>query len=742
MRQAARLLATVAIAASAAVALLAGSAPAGRAATAVVRPQFTEPNIENAGEAAPQQFQIADFNNDGKNDIAEAIMARDGANILLGDGKGGFSDPLLTSLGPGGSPYWIAAADFNRDGKIDLAALVFTNSGSELRVLLGKGDGTFDVGPDLGSTADRLRAGDLNEDGKPDLAVLDGHNDRIQIYLGKGDGSFRKPTAYFFAGDDLQLGDVNGDGHLDIAWSFGRPLVRLGNGDGTFGDFIDNPDPNHRLAGINFTLADFDEDGTLDIAMDTGSPGKVQVGLGTGDGHFTPFAQYEDVAYQTWGIAAADFTGDGHLDIVTSGDPYFATNDLFTLLPGRGNGRFGTSTKWVGGGSGFEVGLLDGDDLPDVVTDDGIAHRVFPTLNAGGGFFRTPQAYFAGGPGTIVLDGDVTGDGRPDVIIPYNGTIGVQANAGGKGFKAPIASPGADTILSLALADFDGDGRLDAAAGSFPNTNVYVFRGQGNGHFDAPQGYGNGSGAAVLGVAAGDVDGDGKPDVVSNTFDKLSVLRGKGDGTFEAPIQSGAAGGFQVETLLGQFTGDASLDAVSVVQTGTDDDAETLLLLNRGKGDGTFQLAGSLAVDTNATTAHAADLNDDGRLDVTLVGDRGNHTGRTGLFVVRMRSAGFGTPAYYGVGETGLALADFNGDGSIDVITSCPFGACQGGIQLATYVNRGGGVLAGPFPVTPVGAPYALAAAKFTRDGKPDFVQLLLGGSLSAFAFYVNVTPP
>lgn len=206
--------------------------------------------------------------------------------------------------------------------------------------------------------------------------------------------------------------------------------------------------------------------------------------------------------------------------------------------------------------------------------------------------------------------------------------------------------------------------------------------GRGNGRFDPARPMSNGSGAAILGIAVGDVNADGNPDIVSNTFTSLSVLPGNGDGTFDAPLLSSAGAGDQRSTLLGNVTGDGAVDAVSAVITGTNDNARTTLYVNRGNGDGTFTLVSSRTADTNVHAAALADLSGDGQLDVALVGIKGTDTGRTGLYrfvnaggVLQAPSyqpagAGFGPPLGLPTGHDPMSVtaADFTGDGRPDIV--------------------------------------------------------------------------
>jgi hypothetical protein len=244
----------------------------------------------------------------------------------------------------------------------------------------------------------------------------------------------------------------------------------------------------------------------------------------------------------------------------------------------------------------------------------------------------------------------------------------------------------------------------------------------------------------VLGLAIGDVTGDGKADVVSNTVGQLSILPGNGNGTFGDPLHSGQAGADQEATLLDDFTGSSATDVVSVVRIGSADDAATAVYVNRGHGDGSFDVAQEIDIDTNAASAAAGDLNGDGRPDLLVVGARGSHTGRTGLYVILNSAGGFTAPVYYPDGETDVALADFNRDGSLDVATTCILPDCPDDAQFTVYANIGNGTLAAPAVFLPAHFSFRVVAGRFTPDAKPDVVLLTPSSPQSEFALYVNTT--
>jgi hypothetical protein len=270
------------------------------------------------------------------------------------------------------------ARDFNGDGVLDMAVLNSAYPSPSMSVLLGNGDGTFQppLAPfALGTFATGMSTADFNRDGKLDLAVLDGDNGGISILLGNGDGTFQSGTfislSYFF---QFVIGDFNGDGNVDLA-VMGQPTsqyvldVFLGNGDGTF-------QPALSLPGFNandLVAADVNGDGKLDlIGASSGyygaKQGTVSVALGNGDGTFQPAQTYAGVP-TPYPAIIGDFNGDGKPDLV-QGDQY----GLIGVLLGNGDGTF-QPFFWTAAetsASALAAGDFNGDGRLDLVTSSGI----------------------------------------------------------------------------------------------------------------------------------------------------------------------------------------------------------------------------------------------------------------------------------------------------------------------------------------------------------------------------------
>ncbi len=167
----------------------------------------------------PSSVAVFDFDQDGNDDLAVANAGDNAVAILMGNGKGAFTPNINSPVAVGGGPSAVVLADFNGDGKMDLA--VADLSGSAVSVSLGDGTGTFPTVTDypVGRSPSSIAVGDFNKDGKLDLVVANRLNGSVIFLVGDGTGSFRAVRNFSVGGDPLSLavGDFNGDSEPDVA---------------------------------------------------------------------------------------------------------------------------------------------------------------------------------------------------------------------------------------------------------------------------------------------------------------------------------------------------------------------------------------------------------------------------------------------------------------------------------------------------------------------------------------------
>jgi hypothetical protein len=570
--------------------------------------------------------------------------------------------------GYGGSGETITA-DFNRDGKVDLASA----SGS---VFLGNGDGTF--------TAKALRRQrHAYRNGRLQWRRETGHLTGYDGVTGQCDGTFQAPLTTITAANvsAIVVAGVNGDHKPDVlVLSGGGVVVFLGNGDGTF----TTTHVSYGTSGQLLAVGDFNGDGKADIVLANSS---IQVLLGNGDGTFQP-AMGTLPAGQVSAIVVKDVNGDGKLDLIVS-------DGLgVSVLLGNGDGTFQNSNGVPAPGS-IAVADVNGDGKPDLISSDTFT-QVF--LGNGDGTFTLKSSVFGSLPlnSPSLLVADFNGDGKADLAVNNtllfgNGDGTFQGNPalalGDTGVFGSTAQGGGNPVLQGAVGDFNGDASLDIAVPSITTNNLYILLNQGNGGFVVAHTYP--LGFTPQSTTTADVNKDGKLDLLLTVADpstgalSLDVMLGNGDGTFAAPTKVLAS----IPSILNQrgvadFNGDHVPDLAFSAPQG--------LEIFLGKGDGTF---GSPVVypSSSPSDVFMADFNGDGIVDVLM-----------GSSVFLGKGDGtFQTAIALTAGCVAQSVGDVNGDDKADLVGSAPHQTPTGvqSWELDVCLSNGDGMFTALPPV-------------------------------------------
>ncbi len=605
---------------------------------------FAAPVNIGDGLSSAGDMASGDFNGDGKADIA--VTGSTSIAILLGNSAGTFAKPIVmvTNLTASGS-LALALGDVNRDSHLD--AIVTDQNGS-IQAMLGNGSGAFTqkaafsffpsiVPPNV------IAIADFNGDGKPDIAAGDGAGlpdfffPKVCLLFGYGDGTFdlnsppcydapvpiiRPDLVYESGFAEMLVTDLNGKAGLVFP---GEPVILLNNnGSGVLSQ------ANYAAGGGPVTLGDFNGDGRQDIAVSNADG--VQVLLNAGSGVLRAPLSLSRIGYpfnETVSMNSTDFNGDGFADLALGEifDEHSFLQPSVAVSLGAARNQFNTTAN-----VGLPFTAFNASVSPPAIGDfnhDGyldIAYSGTGTDPSQG----TPQPFaqilFGDGKGHFPTQGPAlslstnflaagyfNGDGYADLASLDGSTFEILIGKGNGNFAAPVTYPVGTNPVFVLQRDLNHDGKRDIVVVNRDSNDISVLLGNGNGTFQPQKRFAAGS--APVAATTGDFNRDGKIDIAVASSAGVSILLGNGDGTFQPQKTYSATG-----AMTGIVQASVRQDGIECL-IGIDSASKRFTLLP-GVGNGTFGAPVFFPVHRLPTAIVSGDFNHDGATDIVLMDDQ------------------------------------------------------------------------------------------------------------------------
>jgi hypothetical protein len=670
----------------------------------------------------PTSVVAADFNGDGVPDFAITHRNFNNVSVLLnttlpGSATSSFTAGADFALGANTAPEAVAAGDINGDGRLDLAVAEF-GTGAVGILLNATPPGSFTpvfnvANISTGGSPSAVTFADITGDGRPDVVV--GTADRVRVLVNNTtlganvaslpDGFNVGQATGLVSVGGVAAGDLNGDGRPDIA------VADIG---GPLGIFLNTTPPGAPIPTLDgpvafaagsgpraIAMGDFDNDGKLDLAAGNQSSNDVSVLFNqTAPGSTSPTFNVSVVTSPTevnpGSLTVVDVDGDGRLDIAAANA---SSNSISILVNTVGPGAiigspFGGQIVVATGDAPLGIASADvnGDGRVDLITANQFGDDASVLLNAtartagGRAFVRPPE--FRPGPGRALALGDINNDGRLDLVtadtavntmrVLQNDTTpgsGVASFTGGVDFGTGVDPFG------LAVADLDGDGLVDVDAAGNASTTISVLRNTSapgfTASFDTRTDSSTGVSSAPFAVAIGDLNGDGRPEVVSANqgVSKVSVFVNKtiGGGDPLEARKDFATGTSPRAVAIGDLNGDGQPDLVTA--NAISNDVSILLNATPFLEQPQFAPKRDVAAGVAPFSVALDDFNGDGKLDIAAANN--DNAGGTLAILLNETPTGSTAVAFAPVelfaaaqNCVGIVINDLNGDGRPDVVVS------------------------------------------------------------------------
>jgi hypothetical protein len=604
----------------------------------------------------PTSFALGDLDGDGDVDIlaGDSFFGSPGISVLINNGDQTFAAPVYYSLPLNEVVGEVALSDFDFDGDLDAFATIRGDFDQMLKIKVWRnnGNGTFSAPVEFatGQGPAGIVIADFTGDGKPDVVTANYGGSSISILRHNGligqQAGFLPPVTFnaINHAEKIAACDVSGDGILDVVVgevvSIGPTAtlaVMINTGNGNFAPpVIYDAAPGGRFGSSAVALADLDNDGDLDLIggglYSSGSIDNGAVTIRRNNGNST-FGSAEIILFANPNyvsnpkeLTTGDINSDGFADIVAA-VPSGRAIEGFVTVTSNGSGGFNAPVYYEASQQTFDVAIvdLDNDGNADVITVANSSAAVTVHENVGNGSFPVLTRYEVASLSDAVESADIDNDGDIDIVV--NGELDIGSNDpllkilknNGNGTFAPAVDyTPARNFADMKLRDINGDGFVDlifAPDGNYPPYHFGTALNNGNGTF-APTVVTNVFSCGEGTIDAADLDHDGDLDIVLTEEETcpgipahIFIFRNDGNQTFVRMPDIALPGRLPHGLALAEVTGDSNIDIITVLSDG--------MGVFPGNGNLTF---GAPIISTTAPFKFKmADFNGDGLLDLGMI---------------------------------------------------------------------------------------------------------------------------
>ena len=682
------------------------------------------PKVDFATGTSPYYVAIGDIDGDGRLDLAIANNQSGSVSVIINSGSAGnisFEPKIDYTVGT--SPTSVAIANLDDDGKPDLAVTNYTSNTVSILKNTSTSSVSFADKIDIAVSSNPLSicAGDFDGDGKADLATVNYGSYTVSVLRNTSSGGAIgfADKADYFTGDNpksVTVGDIDGNGKPDlIVANLASENISLLRNTSTTGaiSFADRDDYAIGSGVTNASMADLDGDGNPDFAIASASTKNISVLRFTTKPTVNLSSLVARVGWEANSTATIKVAANIGCS-ASSNQPWLTVSPASLT----GNGTF-TFTATINVGINKREALV-------TVSASGLTNQVIKVTQSGGNPpIITSLSPASGGVGTVVTINGSSFSSVPAENIVYFGAVRATVSAATATSLTVAVPAGAGSVVPVTVVINGGIGYSTTSSPprftitSTPNPALTYKR------TDIPVG------EEADDVAVGDFNGDGKADIaVSNYYSHtVSILEGNGDGTVKGKVDVGV-GSFPLALAVGDVNADGKLDLVSTCYNSP---VVSVLL---GHGDGTFENKVDFGVGNSPNAIAIADFNGDGKADLAV----SNYDNNNISILLGNGNGTFAPRVNYATGRIpqALVVGDFNGDHKVD------FAVTSGQTNMVCiHLGRGDGTFAAKVDYPVATDPMALAVGDFNGDGILDLatansssnsVSLLEGNGNGTFA--------